>query len=63
MSARPWSRCRSRRPARVSIETFTDMPGRRRPASGPLAGKTIFTGMRWTILVKLPVALFGWQQR
>ena len=37
----------------------TDMPGRSRFASGLPASRTIFTGMRWTTLVKLPVALSG----
>ena len=44
---------------RGSIETTTDMPGRSTclPAdSGEIAMRT---GTRWTILVKLPVALSG----
>jgi hypothetical protein len=43
----------------VSIVGSTDMPGRTMPASGSPLSTTIFTGMRWTILVKLPVALSG----
>jgi hypothetical protein len=37
----------------------TDMPGRRRPANGSCGSIVIFTGIRWTILVKLAVALSG----
>ncbi len=44
---------------RVSMVGVTDMPGRSRPAEGSLGSIRIFTGMRWTILVKLPVALSG----
>ena len=44
---------------RVSMVGSTDMPGRSRPASASSSRSTIFTGMRWTILVKLPVALSG----
>ena len=43
----------------MSIVGSTDMPGRNRLASGSSALTTILTGMRWTILVKLPVALSG----
>ena len=46
-------------PVRVSIVGSTDMPGRSRPASATSWRSMIFTGMRWTILVKLPVALSG----
>ena len=35
------------------------MPGRSTTASGLAGSSTIFTGMRWTTLVKLPVALSG----
>src|SRR5262249_43941124 len=40
----------------ISTMASTDMPGRRRPASG-LSSSTILTGTRCTILTKLPVAL------
>jgi hypothetical protein len=43
----------------VLIVATTDMPGRSWPASGSSRSSTTFTGMRWTILVKLPVALSG----
>jgi hypothetical protein len=43
----------------VSIVGSTDMPGRSRPNSGSFLSMSILTGMRWTILVKLPVALSG----
>ena len=46
--------------SRVSIVGSTDMPGRSTPGRARRRGRsTIFTGMRWTILVKLPVALSG----
>ena len=35
------------------------MPGRSLPSSGSFLSISILTGMRWTILVKLPVALSG----
>src|SRR6185437_8227963 len=44
--------------ALVSMVGSTDMPERSRPASAS-SSNTIFTGMRCTILVKLPVALSG----
>src|SRR5262249_22648865 len=44
--------------ALVSMLGSTDMPGRSRPLSSE-SSSAILTGMRWTILVKLPVALSG----
>ena len=41
----------------------TDIPGRRSPDSAVSGSSTIFTGMRCTILVKLPVALSGGSKR
>src|SRR5262249_30176003 len=43
----------------VWIVAITDMPGRSLPASGCPGSSRILTGMRWTTLVKLPVALSG----
>src|ERR1035438_4433989 len=43
----------------VSMDASTDIPGRSRPSSGCWDSIRIFTGMRWTILVKFPVALSG----
>src|SRR5262249_9622242 len=45
--------------ARVSIVATTDMPGRNNVANSGSGSRTIFTGMRWTTFVKLPVALSG----
>ena len=45
--------------ALVSTVAVTDMPGRSSPRSGSFGSIAIFTGMRCTILVKLPVALSG----
>src|SRR5882757_9767163 len=44
---------------RVSMDASTDIPGRSRPGSSCRDSIRIFTGMRWTILVKFPVALSG----
>src|SRR6516164_121504 len=44
---------------RVSIVAITDIPGLKRSASDGSRSSTIFTGMRCTTLVKLPVALSG----
>src|SRR5882757_2345976 len=44
---------------RVSMDASTDIPGRSRPGSDGGDSMRIFTGMRWTILVKFPVALSG----
>ena len=46
-------------PGLVSTLTTTDMPGRSSPCSATAAGTSMRTGRRWTILVKLPVALSG----
>src|SRR6202021_1480546 len=43
----------------VSMVGSTDMPGRSRPNSGSFRSISILTGIRWTVLVKLPVALSG----
>ena len=45
--------------ARVSTETSADRPGRSSPDSGLSVGTAMRTGMRWTTLVKLPVAFSG----
>ena len=47
----------------VWIVAMTDMPDRNRSATEGSGSNTIFTGMRCTTLVKLPVALSGGQQR
>jgi len=43
------------------VRTFavTDNPGRNRAALAWSGSSTIFTGIRWTIFVKFPVALSG----
>src|SRR5271154_4941822 len=46
-------------PAPVSIVASTDMPGLTSAPSEGLLSNTIFTGTRWTTLVKFPVALSG----
>ena len=46
-------------PRPVWIVVSTEKPTRSSRASGWFGASTIFTGRRWTILVKLPVALFG----
>src|ERR1700722_18326287 len=46
-------------PGLVSIDASTDIPGRRVPTGVCPGSRTIFTGTRCTILVKLPVALSG----
>ena len=43
----------------MSTLTVTERPGRSTLASGASAGNAMRTGTRWTILVKLPVALSG----
>ena len=43
----------------VSMVGSTDMSGRSLPNSGSFLSISILTGMRWTTLVKLPVALSG----
>src|SRR5271156_5714623 len=43
----------------VSIVAITDIPGRNRSAREGSCSSTIFTGIRCTTLVKLPVALSG----
>src|SRR5262249_50995851 len=43
----------------ASIVAITDMPGRNRSPKEGSGSSTILTGMRWTTLVKLPVALSG----
>ena len=45
--------------APVSIVASTDMPGLTSAPSEGLLSSTIFTGTRWTTLVKFPVALSG----
>src|SRR5919204_391688 len=43
----------------VAISTSTDMPGRSRWLVSLGCSTAIFTGTRWTTLVKFPVALSG----
>src|ERR1700722_5416624 len=45
--------------APVSIRASADIPGRTSVPSAGCGSSTIFTGMRCTTLVKLPVALSG----
>ena len=44
---------------RVLMVGSTERPGRRLPIVAGVRLRMILTGMRWTILVKLPVALSG----
>src|SRR5438552_155140 len=46
-------------PARLSIDTTTDIPGRRSLSAATLAGTAMRTATRCVTLVKLPVALSG----
>ena len=43
----------------VSIVAITDIPGLSKSPNEESRSSTILTGMRWTTLVKLPVALSG----